>query len=280
MRTATLSPDVLNISKQNARKDLDAGEEDSSLEELADSIQKQGLLSPLTVRSIGGGRYEVVAGQRRLLAWKSIRSDPIPCLVRDDLDDAAAATVSLVENVHRADMSPLDKARALKALHNEYGTYERVAQECAWSSTTVSRYIRLLDLPETLQAKLSTSKGSTAIGAMSRLAKTFEGHEAVEVHDRIAGFKASIQEEILKRSNGDLAEVDRLATQAREGAFDTRRCGGTDGCGIVHDIIEGRMAYADFANVISEAAANSSNGTDPSSVSDAARLFWKALARS
>lgn len=279
MKVMSLPLNVLEISDQNARRDLDAGEEDSSLDELAESIRKQGLLSPLTVRPTDGGQYEVVAGQRRLKAWRSIRTDPIPCLVRDDLDDTAAATVSLIENIHRADMNPMDKARALKALHGGYGTYERVAEECAWSPTTVSRYIRLLDLPVVLQDRLSTSNGSTSVGAMSRLAGTFQGHEAVEVHDMIAGFKASIQEAILKRSRGNLAEVDRLVAEAHAGAFDARRCGGADGCGIVHDIIEGRLTDEGFTAMIEAAVPDPTKGDTGPSAADAAREFWRALAR-
>lgn len=125
--------DKLFVSPLNARKDLAAGQEDASLEELASSIRQQGLLSPLIVRSAPDDRYEVLAGQRRLLACRKTGLDQIPCILREDLDETDAMTLSLAENVHRADMHPLDKARALKALYDHHGSFERAARIAALS---------------------------------------------------------------------------------------------------------------------------------------------------
>ncbi len=104
MRQIDIKLDKLVVSELNARKDLHAGQEDSGINELASSIRQQGLLSPLIVRSTSDGRYEVLVGQRRLLACRKIGLDAIPCLLRDDLGDLDAVTLSLVENVHRADI--------------------------------------------------------------------------------------------------------------------------------------------------------------------------------
>lgn len=141
MRQVNIPLCNLSVSQFNVRKDLQAGQEDSGIDELASSIRRQGLLSPPIVRSARNGRYEVLVGQRRLLACQKVGLDPVPCLLRDDMDDADASAVSLVENVHRADMHPLDKARALKALHDRYGSYDRVAKETAWSVSTIRKYI-------------------------------------------------------------------------------------------------------------------------------------------
>jgi ParB family chromosome partitioning protein len=131
MRQIDISLDKLFVSALNARKDLRAGQEDSGIEELASSIRQQGLLSPPIVRPTLDGRFEVLVGQRRLLACRKIGFDPVPCLVREDLGDSDAVTLSLVENVHRADMHPLDKARALKAL---YGVMRGVPNNFATGS--------------------------------------------------------------------------------------------------------------------------------------------------
>ncbi len=279
MRQVDIALDKLFVSTLNARKDLHAGQEDSGIDELASSIRQQGLLSPPIVRPTSDGHFEVLVGQRRLLACRKIGLDPVPCLVRDDLGDTDAVTLSLVENVHRADMHPLDKARALKSLYDRYQSYERVARESAWSVSTVRKYIQLLALPDELQQRLGTASGPAGVGTLARLASTFSGDEAVEVYEQISGFTQPIQEEIIKRSAGNLDAVEALVEEAHEGAFDVRRCGGSYGCGIIRDIVQRRLSQLDFQKLISEAAANL-NGLASSDecLHDAARTFWKALA--
>src|SRR3990172_324110 len=171
MKHESISLGKLFVSELNTRKDLRAGQEDSGLQELAASIREKGLLSPLIVRPVSAGRYEVLVGQRRLLACRQIGYDPVPCLVRDGADDADAVALSLIENVHRADMHPLDKAKALKAMYDRYGSYERVARETAWSASTVRKYVQLLSLPEELQQKLSTAEGPAKVSALAKIGR-------------------------------------------------------------------------------------------------------------
>lgn len=279
MQQINVPLDKLVVSKLNTRKDLQAGQEDSGINGLASSIQQRGLLSPLIVRPAADGRYEVLVGQRRLLACQKIQLDPVSCLVCDDLDDTDAVTISLVENVHRADMHPLDKARALKTLYDRYQSYERVSRESAWSVTTIRKYIQLLSLPEELQHSLSTSQGPAGVGTLARLASTFSGDEAIEVFDKVSGFKQSIQEEILKRSGGDISEIDDLVAEAWEGAFDTRHCGGAYRCEIIRDILEGEIKQSEFQQIVKEVAENLDSEVSKSKLREAARGFWKALAK-
>ena len=131
MRYEQIPLSKLLVSKLNTRSDLQAGQEDSGIAELAASIREKGLLSSLVVRQISQGRFEVLAGQRRLRACQQIGLDQVPCLIRDNVEDSEAVALSLIENVHRADMNPLDKAKALKALYERYGSYERAAKETA-----------------------------------------------------------------------------------------------------------------------------------------------------
>jgi hypothetical protein len=79
------------------------------------------------------------------------------------------------------------------------------------------------------------------------------GDEAVEVYDRISGFTPRIQEEILKRSYGQLDAIDDLVEEAQEGAFNIRRCGASYGCEIIRDIVQRRLSQADFEKFIGEA---------------------------
>lgn len=279
MRYEQIPISELIVSNLNARKDLQAGQEDSGIAELAASIREKGLLSPLVVRQVSEGRFEVLAGQRRFRACQQIGFDRVPCLVRDNVEDSEAVALSFIENVHRADMNPLDKAKALKALFERYGSYERAAKETAWSVTTVRKYIRLLDLPEELQLKIGTSEGPGGVAALAKLATTFSGNQAIEVYEKISGFKRSIQEEILKRSGGDISRVGDLVEQAMEGAFDARFCGGTFRCEIIREVIQGKVSKSDFLELVEEVAESSDSELSEASLRKAAKDFWQALAR-
>ena len=270
----------LVVSILNVRKALDAGQEDSNIEELAASIREKGLLSPLTVRPLADGRFEILVGQRRYLACKLVPLDPVPCLIREGLSDADAISLSLVENVHRADMHPIDKAKALQALYAKHGSYEGVAKESACSIATIRRYLKLLELPPVLQDRIGTAEGPSGISALSRLASTFSGAEAVSAYNEISGFTQRVQEEILKRCNGDLERLDELVEEAQEGVFDIRRCGAASGCQLVNDIVHGRLSETAFADLV-KAAARTPGGAAPRSsiLREAATSFWRMLAR-
>ncbi len=224
MEVKEIALSSINISEFNTRKDLDAGTEDAGLEDLAVSIKEKGLLSPIMVMKRQGGKYDLIAGQRRFLACKKIGMKTIPAIIRENLDDTDATIISLVENVHRADMNPIDKARAYNSIHDKYQDYDRVARETGVSVSTIRRYLSLLSLAPSIQEKMTTSEGVAGISALSKLAETFSPDEQETVLKQIGGFKQNIQLEIIKRSGGDLAKVSELKIQAMEGAFDTVTC--------------------------------------------------------
>jgi hypothetical protein len=194
------------------------------------------------------------------------------------MGDDDAESISLIENVHRADLSPLDKARALNTLYQRYGSYQRVSKEVAWSPTTIERYVQLLSLPQSLQARLDTKHGPAGVGTLATLAKTFHGDAAIEVYEKISAFKQSIQETIITQSKGDLSRIDDLVEQAQEGAFNVRRCGGRYGCEIIREIIQGDISRSEFEQLVVDVATKL--GEPIRRRRSAAREFWKALARS
>jgi len=280
MHTTPVPMARLVVSTLNVRKALDAGQDDSNIEELAASIREKGLLSPLTVRPLADGRFEILVGQRRYLACKLVPLDPVPCLIKEGLSDADAISLSLIENVHRADMHPIDKAKALQALLAKLGSYESVAKESACSVPTIRRYLKLLELPTVLQDRIGTADGPSGISALSRLASTFSGEEAVMAYNEISGFTQRVQEEILKRCDGSLERLDDLVEEAQEGVFDMRRCGAAFGCQLVNDIVQGRMSQAEFSDRIKSATLRSGAGAPTSVIlRNAATSFWRALAR-
>ncbi len=108
-RQDTLSVGVLQPGKYQPRTRMDPG----SLEELAASIKAQGLIQPISVRPVGGGRYEIIAGERRWRAAQIAGLTEVPVLIRDIPDEAVLA-MSLIENIQREDLNPLEEAAGLQ----------------------------------------------------------------------------------------------------------------------------------------------------------------------
>src|SRR3972149_1536377 len=99
---------VIRVSDLNTRKDLGAGIEDSGLDDLAKSISEKGLLNPITVKKNSDDTYDLIAGQRRFIACQKLGWETIPAIIREIADDVDGTIISLIENVHRADMNPID----------------------------------------------------------------------------------------------------------------------------------------------------------------------------
>ena len=230
---------LIDISDLNTRKDLEAGTEDSSLDDLARSIAEKGLLSPIIVRK-KGKRYELIVGQRRYPACRKLRWETIPSIVRSDLTDNDATAVSLIENVHRAEMNPIDKANALRQLLQHHGNdYKKVSKETGIGLTTIRRYVSLLQLPEQLKQKISTMEGPVKIQMLERLVKTFPDKGAMlTAYEKMAGFTQTVQIEILKQSDGSLSKIDELVEKAHEGVFKMHMCKGIQDCAFVTEWVK------------------------------------------
>ena len=152
---ADASPSVLKLEalqpgKYQPRTRMDEG----SLYELAESIKAQGVMQPVLVRPVAPGRYEIIAGERRTRAAKLAGLDEVPVLVKNVPDEAAAA-MSLIENIQREDLNPLEEAQGLKRLTDEFGlTHEQAAQAVGRSRSAASNLLRLLNLAEPVQTML------------------------------------------------------------------------------------------------------------------------------
>ena len=230
LRIIEIPLDKIGISQFNVRKDLQAGLEDSTIDDLAKSISEKGLLTPVTVLE-KEGRYELIVGQRRYLACQLLGWQDIPAFVRSNLDDVDARILSLIENVHRADLSPMDKARAYDEIYKIYGTYSQVSKETGASNQTIKRYILLMSLSPLIQSLLNTKDGPAGICTLSKLAEFFPSHKDQEiVIDKIKGLPSQTQEEIIIRSEGDVSKIDELVWQALGGAFDRFVCHGLESC--------------------------------------------------
>jgi ParB family chromosome partitioning protein len=122
--------------------------DEQALVGLAESIRQRGVLQPVLVRPVPGGRYELIAGERRWRAARIAGLDEMPAIVRQH-DDAASLELALIENMAREDLSPVEEARGCAALVEELGlTREEVGLRVGRSRVAVSNLIRLLDLPD------------------------------------------------------------------------------------------------------------------------------------
>ena len=136
--------DLIDPNPKQPRRTFD----EQALVALADSIKVRGILQPVLVRPLPGGRYELIAGERRWRAAQLAERDRIPAIVRHH-GDAASLEVALIENMVREDLSPVEEARACAALVEELGlTREEVGLRVGRSRVAVSNLLRLLDLPD------------------------------------------------------------------------------------------------------------------------------------
>src|SRR4051794_40712266 len=153
--TATLSMvPVAQIrpSKANPRKMFD----DERMAELIESVKQHGIITPLTLSRDGEGRYAIIAGERRYRAAKAAKLREVPAQVREV--DVEALTLAVAENVIRADLSPLEEARAYRQLVDDHGDTAKVAKLVGKSERLVSERIDLLRLPDETQGLLAARK--------------------------------------------------------------------------------------------------------------------------
>jgi ParB family chromosome partitioning protein len=203
---STLALDLLQAGKYQPRTRMDEG----SLYELAESIKAQGVMQPILVRPIGGGRYEIIAGERRFRASKLAGLDQVPVLVREVPDEAAAA-MALIENIQREDLNPLEEAHGIARLVNEFHlTHEQAAQAVGRSRSAASNLLRLLNLAEPVQQMLMA--GDLDMGH-ARALLPLDGAQQILTATEIANRKLSVRE--AERLVAQAGSTPRQKAQAR-----------------------------------------------------------------
>jgi ParB family chromosome partitioning protein len=185
-RLQTLGVELLQRGKYQPRVDMHT----ESLADLADSIRSQGVVQPIVVRSVGAGRYEIIAGERRWRAAQLAGLQEVPVVVRD-MDDRAAIAVALIENIQREDLNPLEEARALERLIEEFDmTHQQAAEAVGRSRTAVSNILRLLDLGEA--AKAMVQRGELEMGH-ARALLALEGRKQAEAAHQVVSHNLSVR---------------------------------------------------------------------------------------
>ena len=194
------------------------GEE--ALAELAASIKTQGLMQPVLVRPVDRDRYELIAGERRWRAAQMAGLQEIPALVREVADESALA-MSLIENIQRENLNPLEEAAGLQRLVDEFGmTHEQAADAVGRSRSATTNLLRLLRLAKPVQAMVMD--GALEMGH-ARAVLALDGARQIEAANRVAARGLSVREAealvaAMLRGHGARrsAKVDRDLTRLEE----------------------------------------------------------------
>lgn len=183
----TLTVDQLQPGKYQPRTRMDPG----SLEELAASIKAQGIMQPILVRELAVGRYEIIAGERRWRAAQLAGLDAVPVLIREIPDEAALA-MSLIENIQREDLNPLEEAAGLQRLIEEFGmTHQQAADAVGRSRPAASNLLRLLQLAAPVQELLMA--GDLDMGH-ARALLPLAGAGQIALANRVVAKRLSVRE--------------------------------------------------------------------------------------
>jgi ParB family chromosome partitioning protein len=193
-RLASLALDLLQRGKYQPRLDM----RPDSLSELADSIKSQGIVQPILVRPLAGRhpgepqRYEIIAGERRWRAAQMAGMAEIPAVIRDVPDEAAVA-MALIENIQREDLNPLEEARALARLIEEFGlTHQAAAEAVGRSRAAVSNLLRLMELAD--EVKHLVEQRSIEMGHARALLSLTSRRQQIEVAGLVAEKALSVRE--------------------------------------------------------------------------------------
>jgi len=221
----TLPLEQLQAGRYQPRVRMD----EAGLSELAESIKVQGVMQPVLVRRIAGAaaRFEIIAGERRVRAARLAGLDRVPVLVRDVPDEAAAA-MALIENMQREDLNPLEEARGIQRLTEEFGlTHEAAAHAVGRSRSATTNLLRLLQLSEPVQqlllggaiemgharALLPLGGAEQVQAAQEIVAKGLSVREAEKLAARHAAVGSARQAPLLRGKRQKSSDILRLERQ-------------------------------------------------------------------
>ena len=212
---AALPVEAIRPNRVQPRREFD----EAALEELRESIARHGILQPLSVRDIGGGKYELIAGERRLRAARLAGLTTVPVIFRT-ATDAELAEMALIENIQREDLNPIEEAHAYQRLLTEFRlSQEELARRVARSRSAIANSVRLLRLAEEVQAFIAT--GGLTMGQVRPLlalesAALQQAAEYIQEHE----LSARGAEALVKRLAKDPNALKRSAQPAKKLAPD------------------------------------------------------------
>jgi ParB family chromosome partitioning protein len=162
------------------------------LAELAASISANGVVQPILVRPLANGRYQLIAGERRWKASELAGKKTIPAILRQ-VSDEQAMEITIVENLQRADLNPMEQAHAFERLSREFHmTQEQMAVRTGKDRATVSNFLRLLKLPESVQTRVES--GELSFGHARALLALEHAEEIGKAAKRVLGLSLSVRQ--------------------------------------------------------------------------------------
>jgi ParB family chromosome partitioning protein len=186
--------------------------DEKQMEDLTASIAAMGVVQPIVVRPIEGGRFQLIAGERRWIASKRAGKPTIPSIIRPASDEQAME-MTIVENLQRADLNPIEQARAFDRLSREFKmTQEQMAQRTGKDRTSVSNFLRLLRLPADVQTKVES--GELSFGHARSLLSLDSGEAMLKVAQRILAQSLSVRQ-TESYVQGLLSPEKKIALQAK-----------------------------------------------------------------
>jgi len=208
----SVAVELLQRGKYQPRVDM----HNESLEDLADSIRAQGVVQPIVVRRAGAGGYEIIAGERRWRAAQLAGLQEVPVVIRE-MDDRAAIAVALIENIQRENLNPLEEARALQRLIEEFDmTHQQAAEAVGRSRTAVSNLLRLLELGEVATAMVQ--RGELEMGH-ARALLALQGRAQAEAAHQVVNHSLSVRatERLVKKLLAEASEPRTTGATTRRG---------------------------------------------------------------
>lgn len=220
-----LDIDKIKTNPYQPREEFD----EVTLREMADSIKQKGVIQAITVRKISENNFELLSGERRLRAAKMAKLHKIPSYVLDVSSKEDLLEISLIENIQRKDLNPLEVAHGVYRLITECSlTQEEVSERVSKSRTAITNYLRLLKLPE--EIKKSIRKNEISEGHARAILAIDDAAEQMNLWKRIVGESLTVRrtEEISKKftkpktkkiflsTNQDKAAIDFLESKFRE----------------------------------------------------------------
>lgn len=201
----------IDTNKKQPRKSFD----EEKLKELAASIEQHGIIQPLLVKQVGD-RYTIIAGERRYRAARLLGMTTVPVIL-SDLDEQKAAEVSLIENIQREDLNPIEEASAIKFLMVQHDlTQEEVSERIGKSRPAIANSLRLLKLDREVQNLLS--EGELSAGHAKMLAGVDDRERQVELAKRCVkeGWSVRMLEEALRETAKKPTQRRSKPTQSTE----------------------------------------------------------------
>ena len=222
-----LSLNKIHVNPNQPRTNFDSKEIDN----LVISIKELGIIQPITVRKINDDKYEIISGERRYRASKQANLDSIPCYIKAVENDTDLLKMSLVENVQRVDLDPIEIALTYERLINEYKLdIESISRLVGKDRSTISNYVRLLRLDPIIQSGIRD--GFLSMGHGRALINIDDKKLQIEIYKQILSSKLSVRqtEKIVRgnktltsnNSNSDVSKIYLDATNKFEKLFNSK----------------------------------------------------------